>query len=246
MKSLLRMVAVAAVCMAAAGCCGAKGHSAPEKIRVACIGDSITFGTAMTNRVAECYPAQLQRILGDRYEVRNFGDPGAGVYLHTKRGDRPRAWRLRDEYAPALAFKPDIVVCNLGINDASTYMGEYIHSEDGKAKLERGLFRKLYVDLLESFANDGCRPRFIIWTKLGPTGKKHHFKGMPYAFVMEHDLEQVARDVGAETLDMYTPLVPFAETPHFSSDGIHPEAGAQKVIAEITAAKIQGRPAPVR
>ena len=34
---------------------------------------------------------------------------------------------------------------------------------------------------------------------------------------------------------MYTPLLPFVETAHFVKDGIHPEGGAQTVIAEITA-----------
>lgn len=238
MKNTVKSAVTAAVLTAGISVAGGADGG---KIRVACIGDSITYGKGMTNRVEECYPARLQRLLGNRYEVRNFGDSGAGVYLHTMRGDRPRAWRLRDEYKPALAFSPDIVVCNLGINDAGTYMDEYVHGEDGKPKLERGLFRKQYADLLESFVKDGRRPRFIIWTKLGPTGKVHAFKGKPFAFVMEDDLEKVARDVGAETLDMYTPLVPLVETPHYCKDGIHPEGGAQKVIAEVTAARILGR-----
>ena len=208
------------------------------KVKVACIGDSITYGHAMTNRTEECYPVQLQRLLGDRYDVRNFGDSGAGVYMHTKQGDRPRAWRLRDQYAPARAFQPDIIVCNLGINDAGAYMREFIHGENGKPLVERGLFRSQYVDLLESFAQNGKRPRYIIWTRLGPTGKKHWLNGTPNAFVMENDLDQVADEVGAETLDMYTPLVPYVESPHFNNDGIHPEGKAQKVIAEITASQI--------
>ena len=33
----------------------------------------------MTNRVAECYPAQLQRLLGPGYDVRNFGDLEGGA-----------------------------------------------------------------------------------------------------------------------------------------------------------------------
>ena len=239
-KSLFLAMAVAAG-VSTVGASDARGQSSAGKIRVACIGDSITYGKGMTNRVEECYPARLQRLLGDRYEVRNFGDSGAGIYLHTKRGDKPRAWRLRGKYAPACAFRPDIVVCNLGINDATTHMDEYVHGEDGKPRLERGLFRRQYVDMLESFVRDGKRPRYIIWTKLGPTGKKHALKGKPCAFVMEHDLEQVARDVGAEMLDMYTPLVPLVETSHFCPDGIHPEGGAQKVIAEITASKILKR-----
>ena len=52
---------------------------------------------------------------------------------------------------------------------------------------------------------------------------------------MEPDLRKVADEVHAIGLDMYTPLKPFVDTPHFAADGIHPEGGAQKVIAEITA-----------
>ena len=37
---------------------------------------------------------------------------------------------------------------------------------------------------------------------------------------------------------MLTPLTPFVETPDFAPDGIHPEGGAQRVIAELTAARI--------
>ena len=50
----------------------------------------------------------------------------------------------------------------------------------------------------------------------------------------------MAEAVGAEQLDMYTPLLPYAETPDFVADGVHPEGGAQRIIAEITAKCIQG------
>ena len=48
---------------------------------------------------------------------------------------------------------------------------------------------------------------------------------------MERDLCAVAEAVGAEQLDMYTPLLPYAETPDFAADGVHPEGGAQRVNA---------------
>ena len=206
---------------------------AETPVRVACIGDSITWGYAMTNRVAECYPSVLQELLGAGYEVRNFGDPGAGVYEHCRREGRPKAWRFRDEYAKVLDFKPDIIVSNLGINDAVEFMREL-----GTEGVPRGTFRDQYVSLLRSFETDGRRPRFILWTRLGPTGKAHRLKGRPNASLMESDLAEVAACVGAETLDMLTPLTPFAETPDFAQDGIHPEGGAQRVIAELTAARI--------
>ena len=127
-----------------------------RKIRVACVGDSITWGYAMTNRVEECYPAQLQKILGDRYEVVNFGNSGSCVYSDPKTGPsgwRPHPWRPGG--AAAYAFKPDIVVSGLGANDASIHMYEYIYDENGVPKTEPGLFRREYIDLLKGFEEEG-------------------------------------------------------------------------------------------
>jgi len=224
-----------------AGCAGF-GTSTERKIRVACIGDSITWGQAMTNRVVECYPAQLQRLLGDRYEVRNFGDSGSCCYSHPPKAKGkewvPHPWRYGRQSEAAYAYDPDIVVSNLGINDTGLYMREFVHDTEGRTEIEPGLFRKEYTELLQAFAKDGRLPRIILWRRLAPLGKKHSGKGKPAPFVMERDLERVAQAVGAETMDMYTPLVPFAETPHYADDGVHPEGGAQRVIAEITARQI--------
>jgi len=42
-------------------------------IKVACIGDSITSGFTLLNPRRDSYPSLLQNMLGDGYEVRNFG-----------------------------------------------------------------------------------------------------------------------------------------------------------------------------
>lgn len=49
---------------------------AQSKIKIACIGNSITYGTLVENRAKNNYPAQLQNMLGDGYEVKNFGVSG--------------------------------------------------------------------------------------------------------------------------------------------------------------------------
>mgnify|MGYP000729126583 CR=1 FL=1 len=64
---------------------------AKSPIKVACIGNSITFGTGTENPQTESYPAQLQQLLGHNYIVGNFGKPGAtllkrGPPLHTTAG----------------------------------------------------------------------------------------------------------------------------------------------------------------
>ena len=211
-----------------------------EKIKVACIGDSITWGYAMTNRVEECYPTRLQEMLGPVYEVGNFGDPGAGAYT---RQFKKKSYRLRDKYGPAVAFGADIVVCNLGINDEKGYLGEYVHDGTGTFKIAPGTFREDYIDLLESFAKGGKRPRYIIWTKLAPLDARHRERSSPGPFVMERDLEAVARAVGAETMDLFTPLRKYMNGPHFVADGVHPEGWAQREIARLTAEQIRKGPA---
>lgn len=46
-------------------------------IKVACIGDSVTAGYLLVNTTTESYPSQLQMLMGEKYEVKNFGHSGA-------------------------------------------------------------------------------------------------------------------------------------------------------------------------
>ena len=38
--------------------------SQAQKIKVACVGNSVTYGYGIKNRETNCYPAQLQQMLG--------------------------------------------------------------------------------------------------------------------------------------------------------------------------------------
>ena len=85
---------------------------AQEKIKVACIGNSVTYGYGHKDPKATSYPTQLQQMLGDKYEVRNFGYSGATLL---SKGHRP--YINLDKYKAALEFAPDIAVIHLGLND---------------------------------------------------------------------------------------------------------------------------------
>src|SRR3954471_17052480 len=82
------------------------------KTKVACVGDSITFGAGIKDR-AKTYPADLQNLLGDQYDVKNFGVSGATLL---KKGDKP--YDKEKAYKASLDFKPDVVVIKLGTNDS--------------------------------------------------------------------------------------------------------------------------------
>ena len=223
---------------------------AAEKVRVACIGDSITYGLGLANREKDSYPAQLQKMLDEwfpgEYEVRNFGNSGRGIYLDSMRGSEKRGFRYMPEHKAALAWKPDIVISNLGINDN----GEYIKEYTGGRK--RGQFINDYLALLGDYracgskaSAVGCRasnvanhyPKFFIWTKLSPLAEGQRFYRSPEPFLMQADLEEVAKRMSAVGIDMQEPLREKMDE-IFSRDKIHPNAEGARIIAARTSAAI--------
>ena len=87
-----------------------------DAIRVACIGNSITHGSGIDMQEQKGYPAQLQRLLGNGYRVKNYG-VGARCMMNTS--DHPYMQELA--WRDAKAFRPDIVVIKLGTNDSKDY-----------------------------------------------------------------------------------------------------------------------------
>jgi len=85
----------------------------PETLRVACVGDSVTYGTFLKDRACDCYPAHLQGLLGDAFSVRNFGVDGHAVQ---ESSDHP--YRRHANYSASGFFDPDLVLIMLGSNDA--------------------------------------------------------------------------------------------------------------------------------
>ncbi len=210
-------------------------------VKVACIGDSITYGTGLGESRRELsYPAQLQKILDaakpGAYEVANFGNPGRGIYLDSMRGSEKRGFRHMKEHRQALEWKPDIVVCNLGINDCGEYIKEFTNGR------RRGQFVADYLALLGDYKKAGAG-RFFIWTKLSPLAEGQKFHRSAEPFLMQTDLAKVAAQTGATGLDMLEPLREDMDA-IFARDRIHPDAEGARRIAETTAKAILESGAP--
>src|SRR5207244_9354331 len=98
-----------------AGCVGAPRKPALRAsdyqgtIRVACVGDSITFGAGVENRENNCYPVVLGKLLGSRFDVRNFGVSGATLL---KNGDLSY-WKL-PQFEQLTGFAPQVIILALG------------------------------------------------------------------------------------------------------------------------------------
>jgi lysophospholipase L1-like esterase len=195
-----------------------------QTIRVACVGDSITYGARISNRAVNCYPAQLGVMLGSNYSVQNFGVNGATLLKH---GDIPY-WKTR-AFKAAQAFKPEAAVINLGANDAAPYNWLYKYE-----------FVKDYTELIRGFQSNGCTTVWICYP--APT-----YPG-PYDFTdpivvkeIIPMIDRIAQQTGAKIIDLYRPLSGRAE---LFPDTVHPNAeGARRmataVFAAITAEKTE-------
>jgi len=138
------MVLALTLALALVGC-GAANPQRPIDVaahtgtlRVACVGDSITYGAGIKDRKHKSYPAQLDRMLCEKWDVRNFGVNGATLL---KEGDKPY-WKQK-AFQQALAFEPHVVIIKLGTNDTKPQNWEHKDdfAADCRAMIER--FRTL-------------------------------------------------------------------------------------------------------
>lgn len=188
-------------------------------IRVACIGDSITFGLGIKGR-DQSYPAQLQKLLGSKYEVRNFGNSGRGIMQKSMRGRQKRAYIFMKEHKLALAYEPHVVVCNLGINDLMDFDR---YGDDLKDD---------YKELLEQYKSLDSYPRVIVWNNLAPIFKGQKFYQNPIFSKINQEIAKAAKELDIETVDMEKPLL--GKDSSFP-DKLHPNAEGAKIIAETIA-----------
>ena len=194
------------------------------KIKVACVGNSVTWGMTIVDREKNCYPAQLQLMLGDSYEVRNFGHSGTTLL---RRGHRP--YVDQKEYKEALDFKADLVIIHLGLNDTDPRnWPEY--SEE---------FNADYIRLIDSFRQ--ANPKAKIWICLmTPIFDRHpRFESGTrdwHAQIQKH-IRQVATATRVPLIDLNTPLY---SRPDLLADAIHPNAEGAKIIAETVYGALTG------
>eukprot|EP00049_Salpingoeca_infusionum_P012146 m.219161 g.219161 ORF g.219161 m.219161 type:complete len:231 (+) comp15109_c1_seq1:75-767(+) len=100
-------------------------------IRVACVGDSITFGVCASDRATTAYPAVLQKLLGSDYNVTNFGNSGKTMLVNglcEQSGGNCSYWAT-STYTDAVNSSPDIVTILLGTNDAKSFNWQGVQSQ---------------------------------------------------------------------------------------------------------------------
>ncbi len=195
-----------------------------DKIRVACVGNSITYGTGIDDRENMSYPVQLGRMLGDGYSVGNFGNPGSTLLNH---GHKP--YMKLPEWRAALDFKPDIVVVHLGINDTdprnwTLYGDEFVGD---------------YVALVDSFkaVNPDVRVILARLTPISATHRRFKTGTRDWREMISDAISDVAKVTGSELID-FGPVL--RDRQNLMSDGIHPDAEGAGLMADCVRGAITG------
>jgi|GEM_PF-61523 len=195
-----------------------------EIIRVSCVGNSITYGTGLSDPVKDSYPSQLQVLLGDAYQVGRFGKPGA-----TLLNKAYRPYMQQQEFHDAMNFKGDIAVIHLGVNDT-----------DPRAWPNyRDYFVSDYSALIDSLrkANPKCR---VIVARMTPLSDRHHrfLSGTrDWHAQIQEAIETVAQVKDCELIDFYEPL---HCRPELFPDAIHPNKEGYGIMAQIVYSAITG------
>ncbi len=200
------------------------GMSAQKTVKVACVGNSITYGYGLSDPKKESYPVQLQQMLGQKYEVGNFGKSGATLL---NRGHRP--YMKQQEFHQALAFAGDIVVIHLGIND--TDPRDWPNYRDD--------FVKDYLALIDSFrvAKPKCH---ILIARLTPIADRHprFVSGTrDWHAEIQQSIKRIAAYAHVQLIDFHAPLYPY---PYLLPDAVHPTKEGAGILAKTVYSAITG------
>lgn len=191
-----------------------------KPIKIACVGDSITYGSGIKNRDSLAYPEQLQNMLGEKYNIQNFGVSGATML---KKGNKPY-WN-QPEYQQTLAFNPKIIVLILGTNDSKPINWDAYKNE----------LAKDYNEMISNFQHLKSKPK--IYIGLPPPVIKNRW-GIQKEIV-EGELMKILKQIAAknklELIDFYGVLYGMDE---LIPDNIHPNADGAKRMAIVVVSRI--------
>lgn len=184
------------------------------QVKVACVGNSITYGSGIENRDKNSYPAKLQALAGEDWQVKNFGVSGATML---KKGDKPY-WQ-QEAFREALIFEPDVVIIKLGTNDTKPqnwqYADQYISN---------------YLDMIEQFETLSSQPKIFICLPVPAFEERWDIRPSVVKKEVVPAVRKIARKTDTHLINLYKP---FKKKSELFPDHIHPNAAGAALMAEI-------------
>jgi sialate O-acetylesterase len=193
-------------------------------IKVACIGNSVTYGYGHKNPQLTSYPAQLQKLLGEKYSVKNFGHSGATLL---RKGHNP--YYKTTEFKEALSFQPDVAIIHLGLND----------TDPRNWPNYRDKFAPDYAWLIDTIRKTNPSIKIFI-CKLTPIFSDHpRFKSgtRDWFWQIQELIPQIAKANKTGLIDLHSPLY---ARPDLFPDALHPNEEGAAILAKTVYQKITG------
>jgi len=192
--------------------------SCSNEIKVVCVGDSITEGHGLISQSQSAYPGILGGLLGSEYSVLNAGQGGATLL---KDGDYPY-WNC-NEFSNVFDFQPDIVVLKLGTNDTKS------HNWDAEK------FSKDYQALVDTFNTIKSHPRIYLCIPVPVFKTAWGINDSTLTKGVVPVINEIGKTNQLTIIDLYSKMKDY---PEFFPDGVHPNEGGAKKMAEIIAEEI--------
>ena len=197
-----------------------------SEIRVACVGDSVTYGFGIPHFKVNSYPAALQKLLGDGYCVNNYGYSGRTACLM---GDR--SYRTETLCTESRSFAPNIVVILLGANDSKPFNWD---TEVAGMNVYPEQFERDLKELVTIYQELPSHPAVYVATPLpayADSSGTVRYDIRPEVITDEilPLVKQVAAETGTALIDLY-PV--FDGKTDLYSDGLHPTAEGAALLAQ--------------
>lgn len=212
------------------GFSGLHNNPTPDEnqIKVACVGDSITYGHGIKSWSKNNYPSQLAEILGEAYCVANFGVSGSTAQ---ESGDKP--YTEQKMYSESVNYDADIIVIMFGSNDSKPE-----NWTDEKS------FKEQYSLLVNSYIDNNPDSQIILCSPAQPFYVGGETEGLA-EFDINPELfpeicstvEEIAEENSCVYIDINA--LTRGNSQWFSKDGVHPDANGAGKIAEYIAESIK-------
>ena len=209
------------------------------KIRIVCIGDSITEGFG--------YPSLLQEFLGDEYIVFNEGVSGSCVTM-TETDDRicGLPYVLQPEYDEALSIEGNIYIIMLGTNDAQNGMDNFNDIQDPYYNLisYEPIFETCYQYIIDGIKSAAPDALIYLVTPIPVRNcilRKHQEE---YLLQLLPHIRSLAEQNNLPLIDLHEELLQLSMEELDSlylEDGLHPSESGVFLIASMIAYVIGNR-----
>ncbi|CRH87591.1 GDSL-like Lipase/Acylhydrolase [Chlamydia trachomatis] len=192
-------------------------------IKVATVGDSLTYGYGLENREQDAYPSILADLLGSHYQVSNFGLSGRSLQ---STADFPYFNEKNAQLS--LESDADIVIIMIGSNDSR---GPY---------WSKARFVSEYREMVERYINLPSHPDvFLVVPPFVPTSRF----GLNNAIIRD-ELQEIIPKIAQEFDLSFINLYPLTEGKEaYYSDGLHLTLLGNQLVAQTVFSHLLGEKA---